>query len=165
MNWEIAGLPVHALVVHLAVVQIPLAAIALAGTGWRADWRRRFGPFVVAFAVSSGLAALLAAQSGEALQEGVRRSAAAVGTTARFGDHPEQGQLAEIAALALAGMAIIVWAAERWRERLTLPRRMPAAAYVLALAVAGAAIGTVVVAGHSGATLVWKDLGTFAAHR
>lgn len=165
MKWQIAGLPVHTLIVHLTVVAIPLAAIALIGTGWRADWRRRFGPAVVAVALIGGLAALLAAQSGEALQEGVRRSAEAAGTTARFGDHPEQGQLAEIAALALAGTAIIVWATERWRERLTLPRWTPGAAYAVALVVSVIALGTIVVAGHSGSTLVWKDLGTFAGPR
>ena len=165
MNWQIAGLPAHPLVVHLAVVMAPLAAVALVSTGWRADWRRRYGPIVVALALIGALASLVAAQSGEALQEGVRRSAEAVGTTAQFGDHPEQGQLAEIAAFALAGMAIIVWATERWREYLPAPRWTPGAAYSLALAVSVIAIGAFVVAGHSGATLVWKDLGTFASRR
>jgi len=42
------GLPVHALVLHLTVVAVPLMAVVTAALPWRRSWRRRFAwPVVV----------------------------------------------------------------------------------------------------------------------
>ena len=47
----ITSLPWHALVVHATIVFIPLAAVGAVLVALRADWNRRFGFLVVAFAL------------------------------------------------------------------------------------------------------------------
>ncbi|HET8614597.1 MAG TPA: DUF2231 domain-containing protein [Actinomycetales bacterium] len=50
------GLPVHALVLHLTIVAVPLMALVTAVVPWRASWRRRFAwPVVVLDALVLGL--------------------------------------------------------------------------------------------------------------
>jgi hypothetical protein len=39
---KVYGLPAHPLLVHAAVVLVPLAAVALVTTGWRETWRRAY---------------------------------------------------------------------------------------------------------------------------
>lgn len=68
-------------------------------------------------------------------------------------------------ALLLALVAVAFWAIDRYHKRWNLPAWSPTAAYVIALLPAIAALVTMVAAGHSGAELVWKDVGSFAAGR
>ncbi|GMV84428.1 MAG: hypothetical protein AMXMBFR80_02860 [Dehalococcoidia bacterium] len=161
----IAGLPAHALLVHAAVVLVPLAAVALAVTCWKASWRKAYSLPVALIAVGGAAAALLAKEAGESLEDTVARAARSEGVTARFGDHPEQGDAAFAFALLLAFAAVAVWAVDRWGKRFNLPAWAPLATYAVALVPAGIALIIMVVAGHSGAELVWKDVGTFAAGR
>ena len=79
---EIAGLPLHPLVVHLAVVLVPGAAIAFIATMWHPAWRRAYLWLVVLAAVGGAVGAFVAAQSGEMLEDAIRRS---VATRPRFG--------------------------------------------------------------------------------
>lgn len=163
--WSVFGLPAHALVVHLAVVLVPLAAIALLLTGWRAAWRRQYSLAVVLVAVVGAVAAFIANQSGEALERNIKQASRAAGGAAQIGDHPQDGQRAWLVALAFAVAAVAFWAIDRWWERWRLPRWSPLAAYGIAFVPALAAITVMVVAGHSGAQLVWKDLGNFVTPR
>ncbi len=162
---RIAGLPAHALVVHAAVVLVPLAAVALGLTCWKASWRRSYSLPVALLAIAGAAAAFLAKESGEPLEDAVKRAAQQGGVRARFGEHPEQGDAAFVFAVLLALAAVAVWAAERWGKRFNLPAWAPMATYAVALVPAGIALITMVIAGHSGAQLVWRDVGSFAAGR
>lgn len=161
----VAGLPLHPLVVHLAVILAPLAALGLIVTGWNARWRQRYGFALALIALVAGGAAFLAAQSGESLQEGLKQAARASGTDLDLRDHPGDGQLAEILAMVLAVAAVVSWALEHWRDQFSTPSWTPRATYALVTVIAVASLVTMVSAGHSGASLVWKDLGTFAGQR
>lgn len=163
--WTIFNLPVHALVVHAAVIFVPLAAIALVATGWRSTWRRHYSLPVALLAVAGATAAFIAAQSGGDLQSAIKDAAKASGVRARFGEHPEQGDTAQIAAIAFAITAVAFWAVDRWGRRIGLPTWVPAVMYGAGVLVAAAATLTMVNAGHSGATLVWENLGTYATTR
>lgn len=156
----ITGLPAHALLVHAAVVLVPLAAIALAVVGWRSDWRQHYSlPVAIVAVVGAGFA-FLAKQSGEPLRNSLRETARSAGERVNFGDHPEQGDTAFVMAFFFAAAAVGVWLIDRYGPRYNLPKWAPTAAYGVALVPALLAIVTMIVAGHSGATLVWKDVGT-----
>ena len=159
----IFGVPTHPLVVHAAVVLVPLAALALIALGWRKEWRSSYALPIALLALAGAGAAFLADQTGESIQHSVRAAAQAAGQRASFGDHPEQGQAAAIASMVFAAAAVGFWAVEQWKERLQLKPWMPAAAYALGSLTALYAITMMVIAGHSGAVLVWKDVGNFVS--
>jgi len=154
------GLPSHPLVVHLAVVLVPLAAAALIAVGWNEAWRTVYYFPIALLSLAGAAGAFLAKQSGEPLQHTLRAAGK------RAGDHPQQGDLAFVSAwlLAMACVALYVYHAygERIRERLgitdryRLPFNEHMALYVAAVPVALLAVGLMVIAGHSGASLVWK---------
>jgi hypothetical protein len=161
----VGGLPAHPLIVHVAVILVPLAAIGLLATGWRSSWRRRYALPLVLIAGAGAVAAFLAAQSGEALEQSVRQAARVAGARADLGDHPEDGQRAEQVAFLLAAVTLGVWVIDGWWERWRLPHWAPRAAYLVAVVPSLAAILVMVSAGHSGAALVWKDLGNYVTQR
>lgn len=157
---SIFGVPLHPLVVHAAVVLVPLAALALIVSCWKSEWRRHYALPIALLALGGAAATMLAASTGESLQETVRQAA---GTRVPFGDHPEQGNTAEIFAIFFAMGATGLWALEMWRERLRLQAWTSTAAYATSSVLGVVAIATIIIAGHSGAALVWKDVGTFVA--
>ena len=157
------GLPAHVLLVHAAVVLVPLAALALVATGWRSAWRESYAGPIALMAVAGAVFAFLAKQSGEPLKNDIRQAARAAGQAANFGEHPENGDTAFVFAMLFGLTALGLWLATRYRERLGLPTWAPMAAYGLGVGAAVIATLTMVIAGHSGATLAWNDLGTFAA--
>ena len=96
--------------------------------------------------------AQLAIMSGEALQE-----ARHIRT---LGDHGSDGELARAASMVLFGLVVALYALDRWHAHPRLHRVPPwATLAVAALTVVGAggALGTAVLAGHSGAKVVWKE--------
>jgi hypothetical protein len=157
----ILGLPLHALVVHVSVILVPLAAAGHIVTGWRQKWRSSYALPLLLLALAGAAAAVLATQSGEALQSHIRTAAAAAGARARFGDHPEEGETARNFALLFAATVAAFWGLDRWGERLSIPGWTRMVVYSAASGVGLVAITTIVIAGHSGAALVWKDLGNF----
>ena len=88
----------------------------------------------------------------------------------RVGNHPGQGQTAFIFALLLAGACIALYVydacGERLRSRLgisdryRLPIDENVVLYAIGVPVAPMALATMILAGHSGATLVWKTAGS-----
>jgi hypothetical protein len=159
------NLPTHALLVHGAVVLVPLAAVALVATGWRSDWRRTYSLPVAILAVAGGCFALLAQQSGGPLKRSIRDAAARSGERVSFGDHPQQGNNAMLFAVALAAVALVYWAIVQFGPRRNLPNWAPTAAYAVTGVVAVLATVGILLAGHSGATLVWRDVGSLPAGR
>ena len=155
------GLPAHPLVVHAAVVLIPLAAAAFVAVGWNKHWRQVYYLPVTILALAGGVAAFLSDQTGEPLQETVRRAGQ------RVGEHPEQGGTAMAFAMIFAAACVGVYLYHQFggpiRERLGLQDRFrlpvsdDTALYVLVVPLAALAVITMTIAGHSGARLVWKE--------
>ena len=159
---NVFGLPAHALVVHAAVVLVPLSALAFVVAGLRSDWRRHYALPIALMAVAGAAAAILAAATGEPLESSIRHAARATGTTARFGDHPGQGDTARIFAAVFASVVVGFWAIVQFGNRFRLPDWVSHTVYAAGVVAAVAATATIVMAGHSGAQLVWNDVGTYA---
>ena len=141
----IAGLPMHPLVVHAAVVLLPLSALVLIVLVFVPSWRIRFGWATIAGLAAGTGAAFVAKESGEAL-------AAKVGLPA---DHAAWGDILVPVSIGLFAVAV-AWLVLRNRAARTSSRS--AAATVtggLAVVLALAATAITVIVGHSGAQAVW----------
>jgi len=154
---RLLGLPAHPLVVHGAVVLVPLAAVAVIIVGLRERWRRTYYFPVTLTAFVGGVFAFLAQQSGEPLSHTVRQAGK------RVGDHPEQGNAAFFFAMVFAVACVILYVAHRFGPRIRRELKLPELPvsddlllYAAILPFALLALFTMIVAGHSGAELVWK---------
>ncbi len=145
---NVFGIPAHPLVVHAAVVLVPLAALGALALLLAPRWRRRYGWLAAGFAVAGFAAALAAKLSGEAFA-----ADRGLGGTPRIAAHEAWGNWAPWPALLLAvGMVALVWLTAR-----EAPRRGAAvwAAGVVTAVGAVASLVVVIVTGHLGATAVW----------
>ena len=136
------GLPLHPLVVHGAVVLIPLAALGALAIVFSSWARTRYGWLTVLIAAAGAVTVVVARISGEAFKEGLGVGGAAVET------HEMWGQLAPFPAVALA---LFLPAALLMESR----SRPAWWTFVVLTAIAAvAALVLVVLTGHSGATAV-----------
>lgn len=159
----LGGLPAHPLLVHVPVVLVPLAAIGVVAMAVRPTLLRTFGVFITALAGAGFIGALLAANSGEALEDSKRAAGETISATLR--DHAEMGDAVQALAavffvLTLAWVLFSRWRCRVGEERATAVVRRPRLiAIVLAgLVVLSGAVATVSVTwtGHSGARSVWE---------
>jgi hypothetical protein len=137
------GLPTHVLVVHGAVVLLPLASVTAVVMAISFRFCVRFGPLVVAIAGLGLLFAVLSRQSGEvfALVQGV--SAA----------HQQAGNWLPLFAAGLLAVVLALWLTDRRQRRgRTLGGQIIA---VLVVAVAVLTTGWTIRTGHTGAEMVW----------
>lgn len=137
----IAGLPVHPLVVHFAVVLLPLATAGVIASILLPKLRSRYlGLSVVGVLLGTG-AAFVAKQSGEAL-------AARVGLPAR---HADLGSNLVIASVLFFLMSALWF----WRnKKASLEAKTPLG--LLTSVVGLVVIGLAVITGHTGAEAVWQ---------
>ena len=151
---ELFGLPAHPLVVHAAVILLPLAAVLTLVCAAVPRARRAYAPLALALALLAVLAVGLAQGSGEALEEQVDE-------TELVEEHTEQGERVlpwaigvAVSAAAVASLPLLA------RLRPELPARAVTIAVVAVSLVAGVgATWTVVEVGHSGAKATWNDVG------
>ncbi len=154
---EIAFPPLHPLVVHAAVVLLPLAAIgALVIVLWGRA-RERYGSLVAAGAVAAAGAVIAARLSGEVL-------AGTTTGTGTLGAHMFWGLIAPWPAGALA-LAVTGFVLTARRTPSGTPGTVPAGQTgkgalrtTLAIVTAAAAVVSlvvVIITGHLGATAVW----------
>lgn len=144
----ILGLPVHPLVVHFAVVLLPLAAAALVAIVVVPKWRRPFGWVVLAGLLAGAGASLLAKESGEAF-------AARVGWPT---EHASLGDRLPLVAIVLFVVAA-VWFWLQLRDAKAGRKRAGILTVITAIVsciLAVAAIVLTVVVGHTGAAAVWE---------
>jgi hypothetical protein len=158
---EILGLPAHPLLVHGAVVLVPLAAAGVALIAFWPAARFRLGYAVVAIAAAGAMTAILAERSGESLED-------RVDGTELIEEHTELGETGTT-----AGVAVLVAAAAVVGTDVALRRRKSATADdptpdsssvtaaiivgIFALVLAGGGAIQVARIGHSGAKAVWND--------
>ncbi|GGL38318.1 hypothetical protein H9L10_12635 [Phycicoccus endophyticus] len=145
----IAGIPVHALVVHAVVVLAPLTALLLLAFSVSGRFRTWSGWLTPAVGALTTLAAFVAASSGEELEH-------RVGSGGLVEEHAELGEVLPWVTLAATVVAVLLW----W-----LWRRGTAVGAFRILAVLGvlAALGLAVdvtLVGHSGAKAVWSGIGS-----
>jgi cytochrome b involved in lipid metabolism len=145
---SITGLPMHPLVVHFAVVLLPLAAIMLIALFFVPKWRAAFGWLTMAGLIVGTVAAFVAKQTGEAF-------AAHVGLPR---DHAVWGDALVVVAVVLVIAAGVWFWLQRPVATSVAKGRAPAirAIGILAVVLAAAATVMTVVVGHSGATAVWE---------
>ena len=154
------GLPAHPLILHAAVVLVPLAAIGTIAIAFWPAARRRIGWVVVGLALVGTVSCYLASKSGEALQENVPRTAAVA-------DHAKEGDgAAFFGAGVFVGAAAIMGIDEVRRRRAAA--ELPADSRLRMVGIAAGAVAVVlsllggariVQVGHSGAKAVWEDPG------
>ena len=152
---ELFGLPAHPLVVHAAVVLLPLAAITTVVCAAVPRARRHYAPVALGLALVATLAVGLAQGSGEELEEQVEE-------TELVEEHTEHGEQVLPWAIALTVVSAAVAAIPLLaRRRPTLPARTVTAVVVAASLVVGVgATWTVIDVGHSGAKATWDDVGS-----
>ena len=145
----IFGLPVHALVMHVVVVLVPMAAAGVVAIAVVPRWRERYGVLVVAVA-TAGLAAVpVATRSGGKLEDRLGAS----GVVARqINHHQEWGQRVIWPTLAMWLLAVVLVMMERQRREGTAVKVVA----VLAALAAVAAATVVTITGHLGSTAVWS---------
>jgi uncharacterized membrane protein len=150
---SIAGLPLHPLVVHFAVVLLPLAALGLVLLVAVPRWADRFGWLTLGvLAVGTG-AAFVAKQSGEAL-------AAQVGEPE---SHAAWGDLLPWLATGLLVLAGAWYLLHRAARRSNRGRSAGSTVVgLLAAAMALVVTGVTIVVGHSGAAAAWGDVSAAA---
>ena len=157
------GLPIHPLAVHATVVLVPLAALALLAHVLLPAARRRLGIVTPVLAVVALVLVPISTQSGEQLQHRLPQS----------GLVEQHAQLADGMlpwTLALAGMAVAVYALDRVRARAgaggvdtgsggwATRRAVGLVATVLAVVAVVGLTQQVIRVGHSGATATWSEV-------
>lgn len=141
----IGGLPLHPLIVHAAVVLVPLTALGAVLMAVSARFSRRFGVLVVIVGVLGAVTSWIARVSGGTLAQSVPVTA----------EHSEWGHRMPQAAIALGVLTLVFWLFDRG-----IPgnRRRPWWLIVLAVVLVVVAVITLlmtIATGHSGAESVW----------
>lgn len=138
------GLPLHPLVVHVAVVLVPLSGVLAVLMVLIPRFSARFGPLIALLAWLGVAAGAVAKESGEMLQEVTQRAPEV---------HVESGDLFPVFAIAQAVLISLLWFADRRGRRGIFGVLI---ALVTLVAVAAAGYWTYRT-GDSGAQAVWQD--------
>ncbi len=161
---DIGGVPTHPLIVHVPVVLVPVALIAVIAYFVARPWRRPLAWIAGALSGVGALGAMLAAASGESLEERVKETSA-------LEDHAELGETAQVLAVVffIVVVALVVYQEIRSRHgddsppsgkvaTLASRRLVYPAIMVLLLISGGAAVVSLAVAGHAGAKITWENI-------
>lgn len=140
----INGLPLHPLVVHAAVVLIPLSGALALLMVILPRFSIRFGPLVVVLAWGAVGSALVAKETGEILSEQLNKAPRV---------HVESGDVMPYFALAQAVLILLLWLADRRGRRGILGVLVALVTVVVVVATAYWTYRT----GDSGAQLVWRE--------
>lgn len=141
----IFGLPVHPLVVHSAVVLVPIVAIAGLVMSYLPSFSRRYGKPIIITALIAQIALFAAKSSGEAFQERLGKSVE---------KHADYGEIAPWTMLPLLILLYLRWRMDREGASVGSPalRRSVSGLLVIASIVA---LVYIYLTGHSGAVSVW----------
>lgn len=149
---DVFGLPLHPLIVHAAVVLVPLAAVGTLLITVVPRWRRTYGWLVV---VASGAALVtvpLATRTGRRLTE-LREFGGPV--LERIQEHEIMGDriIWAVAPMFVLNVAVVMLL------RAGRPSRDVTVAAILATVAATVSVVLVVLTGHLGSTAVWNPTG------
>ena len=139
--YTISGLPVHALIVHFAVVVLPLAATALIALIYMPKLKSQYSFITTVGIVLGSAAVLVAKQSGEALAE-------KIGTPVK---HADYASLLTFSAFILMVLTLVWYRSNKGRRS----RVVTPLGHTTVLA-AIAVLGLTFLTGHTGAQAVWE---------
>ncbi len=142
----LGDLPIHPLVVHAAVVLIPLSALALIAVILVRKWRPHYAWLAVGGTVVGALAAVGAKFSGQQLAD-------QVGLPTR---HYQMGTILFFVALGLAVSAVVWWLLQLRGRSKDADTPATKVLGIITAVLAVAALVLTVLAGHSGAESVWS---------
>lgn len=155
MGYEFAGLPLHVLLVHFVVIAVPLTALCMVLAAVWPTARRRLGAVTPILALLTLIAVPITTDAGLWLE-------ARVHITPLIAAHAALGLTMLPWAVAVFIVALLQWAWFRFgAPRVPSKSLRRVATVILALAVAVAAVGsvvTVVQIGEAGARAVWTGL-------
>jgi hypothetical protein len=137
------GLPLHPLVVHAAVILIPMAALAAIAAAIRPAISRKYGAVIIGIAVIGQLSSFLAKATG---QEFVERLGIDIERHVSFGEN------APLTSLPLLALVVLLYRVDKKRSSKG-QRKIIATLTVLAAIFAA---GYMALTGHSGAEAVWS---------
>lgn len=141
----LAGLPLHPLLVHSAVVLVPLVAIGALVMSYLPSFSRRHGKLILILALIAQVSVFLAKLSGEAFSEILDKN---------VGKHAELGEIAPLVTLPMVALIYLRWRMDRAGSSIgnVVIRRLTSVALVLS-SLAGLIV--IFLVGHSGASSVW----------
>ncbi|WP_250027896.1 DUF2231 domain-containing protein [Paractinoplanes maris] len=152
---QINGLPVHVLVLHAAVVFVPLLALGAVVYALVPRWRPRMGWALGLLAIVAPVSALVAKASGTELYNRLLAQGLKGPGKELLDDHMGFGSLTAWFTLAL-GVVSLVMVALTWRRGATrLPLIGEVGAAVVLIVLAALSGYYVYQTGDSGATAVW----------
>ena len=140
-----AGLPLHPLLVHGAVVLVPLVAIGALVMSYLPSFSRRHGKIILGLAVVAQISVFLAKISGEAFEEILNKNVQ---------KHAELGEIAPLVTIPMVVLIYLRWRMDRSGSTFgsVLIRRLTSVALVIASL---ASLVVIFLVGHSGASPVW----------
>ena len=154
---QVNGLPVHALVLHAAVIFVPLLALGAIVYALVAKWRAKIGWAVGLLAIVAPVSALVAMLSGNELFDRLIAEKRVSGAGAEIiSDHQGYGQLTFFFSLAL-GVVTLIMLFVTLRRAGSLPKPADIGLGVVMIALAAVSGYFVFKTGDSGATAVWGE--------
>ena len=152
---QFRGLPIHALVLHAAVVFIPLLALGAVVYAVVPRWRSRIGWAALLLAIVAPVCAFVTRESGLKLyQRVIARGTSAAGRRI-LDSHMHFGTLTMWFTIALGVVTLVMVLATLRRSGNTLPRAADMGLAVIIVVLAAISGYYVFRTGDSGATAVW----------
>jgi hypothetical protein len=140
-----AGLPLHPLLVHSAVILVPLVAIGALVMSYLPSFSRRHGKLILIVALVAQVSVFLAKISGEAFSEILDKEVE---------KHAQLGEIAPFVTIPMVALIYLRWRMDRAGSSTgsVAIRRLTSVALVIASL---ASLVVIFVVGHSGASSVW----------
>jgi hypothetical protein len=141
----LAGLPLHPLLVHSAVILVPLVAIGALVMSYLPSFSRRHGKLILIVALVAQVSVFLAKISGEAFSEILDKEVE---------KHAQLGEIAPFVTIPMVALIYLRWRMDRAGSSTgsVAIRRLTSVALVIASLVS---LVMIFLVGHSGASSVW----------
>jgi len=141
----LAGLPLHPLLVHSAVILVPLVAIGALVMSYLPSFSRRHGKLILIVALVAQVSVCLAKISGEAFSEILDKEVE---------KHAQLGEIAPFVTIPMVALIYLRWRMDRAGSSTgsVAIRRLTSVALVIASL---ASLVVIFLVGHSGASSVW----------
>jgi hypothetical protein len=141
----LAGLPLHPLLVHSAVILVPLVAIGALVMSYLPSFSRRHGKLILILALVAQVSVFLAKISGQAFSEILQKNVE---------KHAELGEIAPFVTLPMVVLIYLRWRMDRAGSSIgnVALRRLTSVALVISSL---ASLVMIFLVGHSGASSVW----------
>jgi len=151
---QISGLPLHILVIHAAVVFVPLLALGAIVYAVVPRWRARIGWAVIALALAAPVVTFVSKESGEKLYDRMIANGVSGKGKVMLDAHMGFGTRTFLFTLALGAVTLVLTAITR-RKSGSASRSLGLLFSVAAVALAAVSGYYVYKTGDSGAKVVW----------